>query len=473
VVIDANHHPKEAPAMPLIGSPHATLARHAPNFDPDILTRGSLRGKILGALAAHPPPWHQRSGPLHPVLVMWLCLGMALYRHLSIASVFAHLMDALRRVEPGLALRPVTEGALAHARTRLGVACLRELFEQVAREVQPEPSFHGLRVWALDGTVLSVPDTPSNEETFGRHIASRGRTAFPQLRLVTLCSARTRGVRAAAWCRYEVSETKASKPLLSQLGPGDLLVLDRGLGCIEVAAQLHAQGGRFLYRVRSVLKVRLLYVRGAGDCLVRAKTFVKEASGARRKIEIEARMITYRVAGGPPVRLLTDIVDEAVTPTEIARLYHERWDVEIAFDEMKTHLGSRASGAVAATFRGRSGPMVQQEIWATLTAYNLVRGVMADAGRVHRIDPRLFSFVAVLETVRLALPGAQSPRATGTWTRRVQLVEDLIDCILDRSRRPRVSPRAVRQRERQYRRKRRGEQCVNLGAVPAIALEVA
>lgn len=186
--------------MPLIGSPHATLARHAPNFDVDIFTGGSLRGKIRKALAAHPPLQRQRSGPLHPALVVWLCLGMALYRHLSIASVFAHLMDSLRRVDPGLPLRPVTEGALAHARTRLGVACLRELFEQVARGLKPEPSSCGLRVWALDGTVLSAPDTPSNEHTFGRHVASRDRSAFPQLRLVTLTSMRTRGVRAAAWC---------------------------------------------------------------------------------------------------------------------------------------------------------------------------------------------------------------------------------------------------------------------------------
>lgn len=136
-------------------------------------------------------------------------------------------------------------------------------------------------------------------------------------------------------------------------------------------------------------------------------------------------------------------------------------------------LGSRATGALATTFRGRSGPMVEQEIWATLTAYNLVRGVMADAGRVHRGDPRLFSFVAVLETVRLTLPAAQGPRAAGTWTRRVQLVEDLIDCLLDRSRRPRVSPRAVRRKESSYPRKRLHERCTNLGSDPAITLEVA
>lgn len=458
--------------MDVIGSAHALLARHAPHFDLGILAAGDLRGKIREALAAHPPPRRQRSSPLHPMLVIWLCLGMALHRHLSIANVFAHLMDTLRRVEPRLPLRPVTEGALAHARERLGVDSVRDLFQRIAGEVNPLPSFHGLRVWALDGTVLSVADTASNEQAFGRHVASRGRSAFPQFRLLTLTSALTHSIRAAAWCRYTISETRAAKPLLPLLGPGDLLVLDRGLGCIEVAAQLDGQGARFLYRVRSVLKMHVLYHRGAGDCQVRVKTTVRAPGCAPRKIVLEARLISYRVAGGEKIRLLTNLDDGAVTPWELAQLYHERWDVELGYDELKTHLGSTAAGTLATTFRGRSPAMVEQEIWATLALYNLVRELMSDAGRVHGIDPRLFSFVAALEAVRLALPWAQRCRGEALLARRVRLMEDLLDCMLDRYRRPRVSPRAVRVKSLQYRPKKLSDRCTGTDLAAAITLAV-
>jgi hypothetical protein len=398
---------------------------------------------------------------------------MALWRHLSIANVFAHLMDTLRRIEPRLALRPVTEGALAHARLRLGVDCLRHLFEQLGRDVKPEASFHGLRVWALDGTVLSTPDTAPSEQAFGRHAAARGRSAFPQFRLLTLSSARMHGIRAAAWCPYSISETRAAKPLLPLVGTGDLLVLDRGLGCIEVAAQLHAQGCKFLYRLRSVLKVRVLYARGPGDCQVHVKTTVRAPGCEPRKIVLEARLITYRIAGGEVIRLLTNILDDAVEPMELARLYHERWEVELGFDELKTHLGSRATGTLHTTFRGRSPAMVEQEIWATLALYNMVRDLMAAAGRVHGIDPRRIGFVAALETVRLTLARAQRCQGEGLLTLRVQLMEDLIDCLLDRYRRARVAPRAVRLKEKQYRAKKPHERCAYADPGAAITLEMA
>lgn len=458
--------------MDVIGTTHALLARHAPQFDLSILATGELRGKFRAALDACPPPRPQRGCPLHPTLMVWLCLGMALWRHLSISNVFAHLMDTLRRIEPRMALRPVTDGALAHARQRLGVDCLRHLFQQLGSDVRPEASFHDLRVWALDGTVVSTPDTTPNDEVFGRHVAGRGRSAFPQFRLLTLSSARTHGVRAATWCPYAISETQAAKSILPLVGPGDLLTLDRGLGCIEVAAQVQAQGSKFLYRLRSTLKARVLYVRGRGDCQVLVKTTVRAPGCAPRKIVLEARLITYRIAGGEKVRLLTNVTDDTVQPMELVLLYHERWEVELGYDELKTHLGSVASGTLDTTFRGRSPAMVAQEVWATLALYNMVRGLMAAAGRVHGVDPRRIGFVAALETMRLALPRAQRCQGEELLARRVQLMEDLIDCLLDRYRRPRVAPRAVRLKAKSYRAKKLHERCGYADFASAITLEL-
>jgi hypothetical protein len=245
------------------------------------------------------------------------------------------------------------------------------------------------------------------------------------------------------------------------------------MGCIEVAAQLHGPGCNFLYRLRSVLKVRVLYTRGPGDCQVRVRTTVRAPGCAPRKIVLEARLITYRIAGGEVIRLLTDILDDAVEEIELSRLYHERWDAELGFDELKTHLGSKASGTLHTTFRGRRPAMVEQGIGATLALCNMVRTLMAAAGRVHGVDPRRIGFVTALETVRLALPRAQRRQGESLLALRVQLMEDLIDCVLDRYRRPRVAPRAKRLKEKPYRPKKPHERCAHADPGTSLTLEMA
>ena len=459
--------------MDVIGCAHALLAKHAPDFCLGVLAGSDMQPRIKAALQARPPTCRGRSSPLDPVLVFWLVLAMGLFRSLSIPNVFRHLMEAWRRVVRGLPLRPVTDGALAHARARLGVAPVRHLFESLGAEVQPEPSFHGRRVWAMDGTVVTVADTASNEAAFGRHVASTGRSAFPQLRLVTLASALTHEVRAARWCRYDVSEMRAARPLLREMGPGDLLLLDRGLGSIANATQLVAQGADFLYRLRSVVKPRALFRRAPGDYDVTLTTRSRAADGTWSVLTLHARMIIYTVAGGETVRLLTSVTDGRIPALQFIELYHERWEVELVYDELKTHLAATASGAVDTTFRGLSAPRVEQELWATLALYNLVRRLMADAAEVHHLDPRQISFVDSLEVVRLALPAVQGCAIERLIPLYVQLMTDLGACALDRWRRPRLAPRAIKVRTRSYRPKKPHERCVPFDFLAQVTLGVA
>lgn len=457
--------------MDVIGSAHALLAKHSPDFCIGVLAGSDVQSRIKAALAARPPAVHVRRSPLDPVLVFWLVLAMGLLRSLSIPNVFARLMEAWRRVVRGLPLRPVTDGALAHARHRLGVAPVRHLFESLGAEVDPEPSFHGRRVWAMDGTVLTVADTASNEAAFGRHVASSGRSAFPQLRLVTLASALTHEVRAARWCRYDVSEMRAARPLLREMGPGDLLLLDRGLGSIANATQLVEQGADFVYRLKGHIKPRVLRRRAAGDHDVALTTRSRAGDGPSSRLTIHARMIVYTVARGETVRLLTSILDERVGALEFIELYHMRWEVELAYDELKTHLAATASGAVDTTFRGLTGPRVEQELWATLALYNLVRRLMADAAEVHHIDPRQISFVDSLEVVRMALPAVQGCDMRRLTPLYVQLLTDLGACALDRWRRPRLAPRAIKVRTRGYRHKKPHDRCVPFDFLAHVTLQ--
>ena len=446
--------------MDAIGSAHALLSKHAASFCVGALAGSDVQAKLKAALRAHPLARPQRSSPLDPMLVLWLVLGMGLWRSLSIPNVFRHLMETLRRTLRDLPLAPVTDGALAHARARLGVAPVRHLFETLAAEVKPAPSFAKRRVWAMDGTVLTVADTPANDAAFGRHVASVGRSAFPQLRLVTLTSALTHELGGACWCPYKISEITAAAPLVRRMGPGDLLLLDRGLGSVATAEQLVAQGADFLYRLKRHVRPQVIHQRAPGDYDVILATRVSPKDSPSRLITLQARMIIYSAAGGETVRLLTSITDEQVAAFDLVTLYHERWEVELVLDELKTHLAATASGAADTTFRGLSRPMVEQELWGTLALYNLVRRLMADAAEVHKLDPRTISFVSSLEVVRLAVPAVQGCATERLIPLYVRLLSDLGACALDRFRRPRRAPRAIKVKSRPYRHKQPHERSV-------------
>jgi hypothetical protein len=430
-----------------IGRVHRALARLAPSVAIDVLATDDVEAAIRRCAESTRA---RRRSPLDPVLIVWLCLAMALWRADSIPNVFARLVARARGRRTWVGLRPVTDGALAHARERLGAAPLRSLFEAVARACVPAPAFHGRRVYTLDGTVLSVPDTPANAQAFGRHRASTGTTAFPSMRALALTSTTTREVRAASFSPYATSEMASVPSVLDALGPGDLVLLDRGFMGAWLFAAIRERGADYVCRVRSSVKPRLLRRRGPGDSDVEFRGHRPEdRQTGRRRVSIVTRLVEYRVAGGTPVRLLTSLGGEDISAREIAELYHERWEAETTLDEVKTHLAAPRHGTLALPFRGRTPALAEQEFWATLAAYNLVRRLIDGAARVHRIPARRISFTDALAVV------------TSTWTCKrlegealvrayVVLCHDLADCVLERWRRPRVCPRKVRRRTARY-----------------------
>jgi len=430
----------------VIGNVHRALARIAPELAIDVLAADDVQAAIRREVELAPP---LRSSPLHPTLVAWLTMAMALFRADSIPNVFARLLARWRASKVWIPLRPVTDGALSHARKRLGSAALRRIFEDVASRVDPGPSFHGLRVWSLDGFFILFPDTPANDRHFGRHPASINRAAFPQFRLLTLSATRTHEIREAHWSTYLQHELVAAPDVVRHLGKGDLLLLDRGFTSVHFLALLHDNGASFVARVRNNLKPRVLRRRGPGDCDVEVKSARPNNPNDRREPRtMVLRLIEYRV-GRELVRLLANLSDPAISAREIAELYHERWEIEIGFDEIKNHFAAVRHGTLDLPFRGKSPGMVEQEMWATLTAYNLVRRVIAQAARVRRIDPRRISFtsavVVIITTWQTgSLCGAGRVRAY------VRLAQDLADCVLDRWRRPRRWPRVIRVRSKPF-----------------------
>lgn len=225
------------------------LAPEPTSLNVELLAQGGFTNQIKLAIDAY-SRWQKRRCRLDAVLVMWLVIGMALYRSLSIPAVFRRLLSASLLEDWGP--RAVTPEALWRARERLGPEPVEHLFQSTVRKSAPPPaSFLTFRVWAIDGCRLTVPDTKANEGQFGRNSSNRGQTAYPQMlavMLVDLWSHKVAGCKVYG-CRS--GERGAVPELISDLGPGDLVVMDRGLSSYEVATACERRGVSFLARVTS------------------------------------------------------------------------------------------------------------------------------------------------------------------------------------------------------------------------------
>ena len=393
---------------------HRLLARVSTKSVPDVFGSQGVTKAIRRALdktGLH----SQKKCPLDAILVVWLVVFMNLHRALSVPDVLKETVKRLRKRVPGLSLKPVTKEAPVKARKRLGSAPLKALFEDLAERVKPEPSFHGFRTWGVDGVRFTMPDTPENEEAFGRPTASRGSSAFPQMLGVALVDTVSRRIRAAVLGHHKGSERTACLSMLKHLGHQDLLLLDRGFPSIEMFEACDDQHVKFLAKLSSNWKPKVLRRLGKGDSLIEVsgKILLPEdewTNGRRkyRKVVLTLRLIEFRVGGKKPVRLISNLLEPKLYPAmELVTLYHERWECELVYDEVKTHLVSAAGGCLDTTFRSKSPERVLQEAYGLLVAYNLVREVIAEAATVHHLDPERISFIEALNVIRMACrPGS-------------------------------------------------------------------
>ena len=346
--------------------------------------------------------------------VVWLVLGMALFRDRSILEVVSKLDLAL----PGPRGPTAAPSAVSQARTRLGPEPLAWLFARCADAwAAPDAAAHrwrGLALYGVDGTCLRVPDTPANRAHFGGHPAGNGRgaSAYPLLRVVALMALRSHLLVAAEFGPWTTGEHPYARALWPQVPNDSLTVVDRGFLAAGPLLALHAAGANrhWLVRAKANTRMRLLQSVGAGDALVEMQV----SAAARRgdptlPATWRARAIRYQRLGHPPQVLLTSLVDVARYPAaELIALYHERWEMELGYDELKTVLLAREEA-----IRSQSPGAVTQELWGLLIVYNLVRlemvRVAADAG----VAPTRVSFIAAVRLIRdewlwcaVASPGA-------------------------------------------------------------------
>src|SRR5262245_35900699 len=311
----------------------------------------------------------QRRRRLPASSVAWLVVAMGLFANLSIPQVWRRLHPSSDAPEP-------VESAFTQARQRLGVTPLRLLFEQCARPMATHQTvgafYRGWRLMGLDSTVLDLPDTPANDRAFGRPGTGRAPGAFPQLRLLALCELGTHAVCGVVIKPCRRNEQVMVPPLLDLLGPGVLLLWDRGFFGYDLARRVIQAGAHLLARVPAGLA--LAAERRLADGSYLATLYPSARGRARGRGGLPVRVIEYthddpkRPGCGARHRLLTDLLCPQDLPArEAPAVYHERWEEELTIDEIKTHLSGRP-----VPLRSKTPAGVVQEVYGLLLAHYVV-----------------------------------------------------------------------------------------------------
>jgi hypothetical protein len=389
--------------------------------------------------------------------VVWIVIGMALFRDRSIQEVVHHLELALPGRAPTARRASATSSAVVQARNRLGVAPLATLFEQTAaRWAGASAEAHrwrGLAIYGVDGSALRVPDTPENEAAFGRPGSGRGPAGYPQLRLVALMVLRSHLLAGLSLGAWSAGELTLAEPLWEKLPDRSLTILDRGFLSYALLHRLATSGTErhWLIRTKSNLQWRTLKRLGPNDELVE---ILVSRQTRRTHPELpdplQVRAVRYQRPGFRPQTLLTSLLDPAAYPAaEIAELYHERWELELGFDEIKTHTLEREEA-----LRSRAPERVRQEVWGLAIAYNLLRLHMQHVAQRERVAPSRISFRHTLLLVRNFWQLTAWVTSPGNLPRRLEGLHQELALLILPPRRPRRYPRAVKIKMSSYPRSR-------------------
>ena len=356
----------------------------------------------------------QRHRTLPARVVAYFAIAMALYADGSYEDVLAQLTDGLAWSSRwSQSWSAPSKSAIFQARARLGPEPLARLFTRVAHPLaapdSPGAFLAGRRLVAIDGTCLDVADTEENSVHFGRPGVNKGeRAAFPNARVVALAECGTHAIFDAVIGPYTTSEIELSRELVTRLSPGMLLLADRGFYGYSLWNAAATTGADLCWRAKSNLKPRHLETLADGSWLAEVTPGGNEG---RHATPVRLRVIDYSITDGrgttEDYRLLTTILDPSEAPAEaLAACYAERWEIESAFDELKTHQRGPRS-----VLRSKAPKLVEQEIWGHLCCHFAIRTLMWEAADGAGEDPDRVSFVAALRITRrsVAQRGAFPP----------------------------------------------------------------
>lgn len=406
---------------------------------------------VAEVCAAEAPPTARRR-KLPRTLTLLLVIAMNLFTQDPLAHVLFQVVKGLRLLCPDADADRLlaTRSAICQARTRLGARPVVRLFHRLCRPLTtaqtPGAFRYGLRLVALDGSTETVPDTPANVRAFGRHRTDRGEAAFPQVQGVYLVECGSHAFLDAGFWPCHTSEHLGARRLTRSLTPDMLVLYDRGLHSFALAQTLHRKQVHFLGRVSSSLALHPEQVLPDGSYLTR----LFDANDRRRRPEdgVLVRVIAYTIEdprrdpSGQVHRLVTSLLDWEQAPAlDLVCLYHERWEIEMAFDEAACHQRPLANHPL----RSQTPVGVIQELYGLLLAHYAVRAVMQDAADQAGWDPDRLSFAESVRLVRAAVSDFQLVKPAQRPALYARLLADMRRTPLP-PRSNRINPRVVKRK---------------------------
>lgn len=375
------------------------LARVCPRpLIEDVLRRHGKRG--------------QRQRLLPGAVVVYFVMAMALWREAALEEVMRVVCEGVRWLGAiGEKAACAGKSAISQARSRLGAEVMECLAGQVLRPIAgtgaPGGWYKGFRVMAVDGTCLDVADEKVNSAHFGYPSASRGETAFPQMRVLSLVECGSHAVTAAEMGPYRRSEQEMAGTLFPVKLQADMLLLaDRNFYGFALWRLAASTGCKLLWRVKSNLKLPVEQRLPDGSYL----STVYDSKDHRRHDGQQVRVVEYMLVNNTSApektvyRLLSNILDHDLAPAaELAALYHERWEAENVFGEIKNQLYGYKT-----ILRSKTPDLVYQEMWGLLLAHFAVRQLMYQAAMRHDIDPDKLSFINAVRVLKRKLPQAMA-----------------------------------------------------------------
>lgn len=396
---------------------------------------------------------NSRACPLSHEVMMWVVLAMGVLTDLPIRQVFRHS----RRFRPDESAPG--RSSLCEARQRLGEEPLRELHARIARPLAtpgtPGAFYREYRLMGIDGSVFDVPDSEANA-VFGRASGGRGDGAFPQIRKVSLVELGTHVETAMALGGYHDSEQALVPQLWKHLPPDTLLLEDRGFFSFEHWIALHL---RVKLLIRGKKNWVLKPIEHLSDGSYLAKIYPKPYDRDKDRNGVVVRVIEYtlndpqRTGQGELHRLITNLLDEQQFPAlELILLYHERWEVELCYDEQKTHQDPRRAEKPA-HLRSETPEGVRQEMYALSLGHFVIRALMFEAARPAQLDVDRLSFTGCLQILQCRLPECDSrtKETFATWYK--ALLSEMRQEHIG-PRRNRINPRVIKRKMSKWTKKR-------------------
>ena len=370
----------------------------------------------------------ERKRELPNDFVFFYLLALCLVRHVSQKEVLRRLSDGLEWLNGLVTVKITGRSGISQAKNRVKPEAMKAIFDRCVKPIAKPNSlgcyYRGLHIVVVDGTDIDLYDSKENAEYFGKSSNQFGECGYPKARAVALVEAGTRTVFALNVGKYkinnddddveptgkrktsnrkkkEIGEIALASTLTNHLKPGQILLADRLFMAFKFFKKCRQSGADLLFRAREdriLQKERILsdgsYIstiydseKGSKDSMeVRVIEFGLEATRDGKTTETSYRLIT------------TFMNAEKYPMDELAKLYRERWEVELMLDEVKNHL---MDGEL---LRSRTPELVKQEIYAMIMAYNVIRYSMHEAAETEKIDPDELSFTHSKNVVERYLP---------------------------------------------------------------------